>query len=182
MSGQRLSHSSSFRRPRRRHRATNGTLDVGGAALVEAWDLNNSREWLAGVAAGVENRLWRTLRLRLEGWVVRALQESADGWVRGFDVGPRWRWGTGRARPFADLSVGLSDSTIEVPPRGTRFNFVARAGGGVQVSLGGRASLDVGARWLHLSNNGREGRQRNPDIQSLGAVVAVGWSYLKPVH
>jgi len=152
-------------------------IDVAGTALVEAWDLNENREWLAGVTTGVEHRLWRALRLRLEVWFIRILQEEADSWVGGFDIGPRWRWGTGRVRPFADIGIGLSHATVAVPPRGTRFNFAARAGGGLQVQLGDRARLDVGARWLHLSNNGREGRDRNPDIQALGTAVAVGWSY-----
>ena len=149
-------------------------VDVGGAALVEAWDLNDHREWLTGVTAGMENRLWRTLRLRLEGWFIRSLQEGADGWVAGFDIGPRWRWGTGRARPFADLSVGLST------PRGAarRHSFQLRRSSG-RWTAGGPGRTGKTRRWrgrLHLSNNGREGRQRNPDIQSLGAVVAVGWS------
>jgi hypothetical protein len=31
----------------------------------------------------------------------------------------------------------------------------------------------AGFRWIHLSNNGREGHDRNPDIQALGGYAAV---------
>lgn len=151
-------------------------VDVGAITLVEAWDLNEQRESLTGVVAGLERRVWRTLGLRGEGWILRAFQDGDDAWVAGFGIGPRWRWGTGNVRPFVDLGAGLSHATAMVPPRGTKFNFVAQAGGGVQVGLG-RVRVDLGARWLHLSNNGREGRASNPDIQALGAVVAIGWSY-----
>jgi len=151
-------------------------VDVGGMALVEAWDVNQQRESLAGVTAGVERRVWQTLGLRLEGWIVRAFQTGDDAWVRGFGIGPRWRWGSGNLRPFVDLAVGLSHATAGVPPGGTQFNYAALAGGGFQIGRG-RPRFDVGARWLHLSNNGRESRARNPDVQALGAVVAIGWSY-----
>jgi hypothetical protein len=151
-------------------------IDVGGTALVEVWDLNAQREVLAGAIGGVERRVWQTLRLRVEGWLLRGFQEADDAWSAGFTIGPRWRWGAGAFRPFAELGVGLSQSTEPVPPGGTRFNYVAQTGGGIQVTFGD-AQLDVGARWLHLSNNGREGRDRNPDIQSLGTVVAIGWSH-----
>ena len=150
-------------------------VDVGAIILVEAWDLNANREALAGAAAGVERRVWRTLRLRVDGWLLRGFQEGDDAWTAGFTLGPRWRWGTGSVRPFAELGVGLSQSTEPIPPGGTRFNYVAQAGGGIQVNVGD-TQLDVGARWLHLSNNGREGRDRNPDNQALGTVVAIGWS------
>src|SRR5262245_52170556 len=115
-------------RPAVAAQANEWQIDIAGAALAEAWDLNENRERLTGLAAGVENRLWRTLRLRVEVWFLRSFQDGPDSWVRGFDVGPRWRWGTGSVRPFADVGVGLSDATVAVPPGGTRFNFVARAG------------------------------------------------------
>jgi hypothetical protein len=31
-----------------------------------------------------------------------------------------------------------------------------------------RTQLLVGLRWVHVSNNGIAGRQRNPDIEALG--------------
>jgi len=75
---------------------------------------------------------------------------------------------------IVDLAVGLSDSTVAVPKRGTTFNYLIVGGAGVE--LPGRAmTVDLGLRWLHVSNNGREGSGRNPDIQSLGITAGVSW-------
>jgi hypothetical protein len=154
-----------------------GGVDVAAAALTEAWDLNGERETLAGVIAGVEQRLWRAFFLRVEGTVLRVSQQSEDAWLRGVSVGTRLRWGTGRVVPFVDLAVGASHATERVPPAGTQFNLLAQAGGGARIALSETLGVDLAARWFHVSNNGREGRARNPDIQSLGAVVAVGWRW-----
>ena len=151
-------------------------VDVGAALLREAWDLNGSTESLAGVVAGVDRRVWRGLSVRGELLALRVMQDDADGWLGGFTVGTRMRWGSARVRPVVDVAVGLSNATRPVPPRGTSFNYVAAIGAGVEVPLR-PAVVTVTGRWLHASNNGREGRHRNPDIQSLGAVVSVGWEY-----
>ena len=69
-----------------------------------------------------------------------------------------------RQRGMAHASVVLAVLLFELPAAGVEM----------PVRL---AIVTVTARWLHASNNGRESRQRNPDIQSLGAVVSVGWEY-----
>jgi hypothetical protein len=91
-------------------------------------------------------------------------------------VGTRGRWGRGSLRPVVDVAVGLSNATRPVPPRGTSFNYLAAIGAGFEMAPR-PAVVTVTGRWWHASNNGREGRQRNPDIQSLGVVVGVGWEY-----
>jgi hypothetical protein len=150
----------------------NWHLDGGIAALVEAWDENEARESLAGVVAGIDRRVWKALAVRTEGVVLRVSQTGGDAWLRGFTIGVRNRWQPRRVAPFVELAAGLSDSTRPVPPNGTAFNFLIVSGGGVEIALG-RASLDLGARWLHVSNNGREGN-RNPDIQTLGLMIGIG--------
>jgi hypothetical protein len=151
-------------------------IDVGVAGLREAWDFNESTESLAGAVAGVDRRVWRGVAVRGELLALRVIQDDEGSWLRGFTVGTRMRWGQGSLRPLVDLSVGLSTATQPVPARGTRFNYLAAVGAGVELPLG-RARLTVTGRWLHASNNGREGRHRNPDIQSLGGVVSIGWEY-----
>jgi hypothetical protein len=52
----------------------------------------------------------------------------------------------------------------------------------MRARVGYRAShmmLDVtaGARWLHLSNAGSEGRRQNPDIRSPGGFAGCGWCF-----
>ena len=147
-------------------------LDAGAAGLVEAWDDNEARESLAGAVAGVDYRVWKALAIRTEGVVLRVIQTGRDAWLRGFTIGVRQRWPHPRATPFVELAAGLSDSTRPVPPAGTAFNFLLVSGGGVEI-LHGRVALDLGARWFHVSNNGRGGN-RNPDIQTLGLVIGIG--------
>ena len=124
----------------------------------------------------MDRRVWRGLSVRGELLALRVMQADDDGWLRGFTVGTRLRWGQAGLRPVVDVAVGLSSATRPVPPRGTRFNYLAVIGTGVEMPLRALV-LSVTGRWLHASNNGREGRHQNPDIQSLGAVVGVGWEY-----
>lgn len=147
-------------------------VDAGGTGLVEAWDLNGARESVAGVVAGVDRRVSKALAVRTEGVVLRVSETGPDAWLRGFTVGVRNRWPRRGATPFVELAAGLSSSTRPVPPEGTAFNFLLVSGGGVEIPLG-RVSLDLGARWFHVSNNGRGGN-RNPDIQTLGLVIGMG--------
>lgn len=152
-------------------------LDVAASAVVEAWDLNGGRESLAGVTAAVERQVWRPVGVRAETLALRVRQAGPDRWLRGVTLGGRARWGSGRVTPFVDLAVGLASAAGPVPPGGTTRNYLALAGAGARVPLSARWGLDLGGRWFHVSNNGREGRHRNPDIQALGATIAVGWSY-----
>ena len=43
--------------------------------------------------------------------------------------------------------------------------------------LTSRISLTGGVRWFHLSNNGREGMERNPDIQAVGGYAAMAVAF-----
>jgi hypothetical protein len=146
---------------------------AGATALVESWDYNESREALTGLVVGIDRHVWRALAMRVEGTVLHIAQDTPDAWLRGGTIGARARWSRSFGHPFIDIAVGLSHSTRDIPVRGTASNFLILAGAGVEVPF--RAiSLELAARWLHVSNNGRAGRHRNPDIQALGAVVAIG--------
>jgi hypothetical protein len=156
--------------------AQSWTVDAGTAVLPEAWDYNESREVLAGAIVGADRHVWRPLAARVEGLLLRVAQEPRHTRSAGFTVGVRSRWRTGRRHPFADLGVGLSQGSSALPPRGTRFNYVIAAGGGVMTPMG-RGWLQIGARWLHLSNAGRVGKDRNPDIQAIGLTLGVVWPF-----
>jgi hypothetical protein len=143
--------------------------------LREAWDSNRSTETLVGLIVGADRRIWRGVAIRGELLALRIVQEADDAWLGGFTAGTRMRW-LSRARPFIDIAVGVAQATTPVPPEGTRFNYLAVIGAGVERSIG-PALVSVTGRWVHASNNGRDGRHLNPDIQSLGAVVSVGWEH-----
>jgi len=148
-------------------------VDAGGTALVEAWDLNESGEALAGVILGVDRSVWKGLAIRAETNVTRIEQEGPNAWLTGATLGTRARWSRSFGRPFVDLAFGFSGATHETPLRGTASNYLIVSGGGIELPAG-RISLELAARWFHISNAGRHGARRNPDIQSLGVVVAIG--------
>lgn len=144
--------------------------------LREVWDFNGATEALGGVVAGVDRRAWRGVALRGEVMALRVWQDSGDAWLRGFTVGTRIRWNARRTRPLLDVAVGLSHATRPVPVGGTQFNYLAVIGAGIERPVGA-TMVGVTGRWVHASNNGREGRHLNPDIQSLGVLVSVGWEH-----
>jgi hypothetical protein len=152
------------------------TADVTAASYVEAWDFNDGTEHLAGVHAGVDRPVWRELAVRGEALFLRVHQPGEDAWVRGGTLSMRVRRGIRPGRFFAELGGGVAWATVPVPPSGTERNYVLSAGAGIEIPFT-RVHLMAAGRWLHLSNNGREGRARNPDIQSLGAFVGVGWRF-----
>jgi hypothetical protein len=151
-------------------------LDLGVAVLGEAWDFNGSRETLLGVAGGLDRVVWRGVAVRGELLGLRVMQAREDAWLGGFAVGTRMRWRTGLKRPFIDVAVGLAQASAAVPPTGTQFNYLALIGAGLERQVG-TMMVSVTGRWLHASNNGREGRHRNPDVQTLGVLLGVGWEH-----
>jgi hypothetical protein len=151
-------------------------VDLAGTFLGEAWDLNGSTEWLGGFIAGLDRRVWRGVAIRGEALALRVWQRGDDAWLGGATIGTRMRWPRRVVSPVVDVAVGLSQANRPLPPRGTSFNYLAVIGGGIEVPVR-PVFLTVTGRWLHASNNGRDGRDRNPDIQSLGLVFGVGWRY-----
>ena len=161
-------------------------FDAGGigiefalGAFNEAWNLNDRREWLVDGTASV----WWAFRdgamLVTEFHAARVFQNpSRAAWVNGFTPLLRWRLlEPGAWTLFVDVGPGISWSDTTVPPRGTRFNYLLLAGSGLARRLGRQSHAIVGFRWLHVSNNGREGRGRNPDIEALGGYAGVSLSF-----
>lgn len=170
-----------------RERGTLG-LEIAGGLFVEAWNLNERRESLAGGRAGVSWCVIDDLAVLFEFHALRVFQEpDRAAFVSGFTPVVRWYLaGSPHRSPasaaaewslFAELGPGISWSDTRVPPRGTGFNYLLLAGSGVMVRLGRQAHLVTGFRWLHISNNGREGRARNPDIEALGGYAGVAVSF-----
>jgi hypothetical protein len=74
---------------------------------------------------------------------------------------------------FLEGEVGVSESDTYVPPRGTRFNYVALGAAGATIRLRPGLHLLTGMKLLHVSNNGLAGRNRNPDIEAVGPHASV---------
>jgi len=151
-------------------------LEFAGGLFGEAWNLNDQRETLVSGSAGVWWTFVPRTSVLVEFQAMRIFQHAdRDAFVNGLTTVVRWhalvrdRW-----TMFVDVGPGISWSDTTTPPRGTRFNYLALAGTGVLARIGRQSQALFGFRWLHLSNNGREGRGRNPDIEALGGYA--GWS------
>ena len=150
-------------------------VEVSGQFLVEAWDLNVSKESLFGGTVGLGYALAERWQINAELSFLRVSQDTSyDVLLSAVSGIVRWRaYQDGPVSIFLEIGPGVSYASDEVPAGGTRFNLVLQAGGGMKYRLVPRVNLVGGLRWLHLSNNGLNGRDKNPDIQALG--MYLGW-------
>jgi len=148
---------------------------LAGGGFVEAWDFNLARERLAGVVASLGYFVFDGWSINLEATAHHVEQEHArNGLLVGVSPILRWHLATsGPLSAFADLGPGVSHATRPVPARGTRFNYLLQAGGGITYRLRPGLHAVTAIRWFHVSNNGRRGRGRNPDIQAVGGYAGL---------
>jgi hypothetical protein len=147
-------------------------------AALEAWNYNPSHEEIYGLVQGITYGLRDGLVLTARQRLYYLSQRLNDSRVLGLTAGLRVRvHRQQRVSSFLQFDLGISDAAIAVPPRGTRFNYIALGGGGVLVSLKPRVHLIATLELMHISNAGLKGPDRNPDIEaigpSLGLVIAL---------
>ena len=100
-------------------------------AALEAWNYNPSHEELYGLIQGVTYGLRDGLVLTVRQRLMYVSQRRNDSRVLGMTAGLRGRiYHRGRASAFLQFDLGVSDAAVAVPPRGTRFNYLALGGGG----------------------------------------------------
>ena len=143
-------------------------------AALEAWNYNPSHEELygliQGVTYGIRNGLVLTVRQRL----IYVSQRRNDSRVLGITGGLRGRiYRRGRASAFLQFDLGVSDAAVAVPPRGTRFNYLALGGGGFTWRINKRLDAITTLEVIHISNAGIAGPDRNPDIEAIGPSVGL---------
>ena len=151
-------------------------LELTASYLVEAWDLNGTpRDRLVGGSTAVSlpfRESWAAVSELLGARVVR--QTPPDATLVGLLALLRKRLTDGPHLSFVvEGGIGASYASVEVPDRGTRFNYLLEAGAGVSHPVGRRTSLMLKIRLLHLSNNSLKGRDHNPDVQALGAQAGI---------
>lgn len=154
------------------------TIEFGLGWLDEAWNLNERREWLVAGSASLWWACSDRLAVGAEFQHARVFQRTPDAFVQGlsplvrFEVIERPAW-----RIYVEAGPGISWSDLDVPPRGTRFNYLFQGGAGVMRRIGRNAHVVGAFRFLHLSNHFREGRERNPDLETLGAFTGLSVSF-----
>ncbi len=79
---------------------------------------------------------------------------------------------------FANIGAGLLGATNEVPPGGSEFNFMPRAGMGFTLRLGdGPERLTGGIQWQHFSNGRIFGSDRNPGTDAVMFYLGVTFPF-----
>jgi hypothetical protein len=149
-------------------------LELSTDLALETWNYNSNREEMYGIAPGITYGLPKGLVLTAGGPLYYISQRGADAFLLGATVGVRGRIARrGRTSAFWEFQVGVSHADTHTPPRGTRFNYLALGGGGVTVRVGPHAHLLAALKWVHVSNNGLAGRDRNPDIEAVGPRLGI---------
>jgi Lipid A 3-O-deacylase (PagL) len=149
-------------------------VELTGQVELETWNYNTNHEELYGLITGLTYGLGKGVVITATAPVTYVSQRSVDGLLLGGTIGVRGRvYRRTRLSIYWEFSVGVSQADTVVPPRGTRFNYIAQGGGGVTLRVAHRLHALAAVRWIHLSNNGLAGRDRNPDIEAVGAHVGV---------
>jgi hypothetical protein len=153
-------------------RAWHLDLTVHGAGEVANY--NGNHEEMLGAFAGFTYGIREGLAVRIATPLYYVWQRGTDGYLFGVTGGLRGRFVKKRRwSAFWEFEVGVSEADTYVPPRGTRFNYLAIGGGGMTVRIRPGLHLLGGLRFVHVSNNSLAGRSRNPDIEALGPTIGV---------
>jgi len=143
--------------------------EIATQGALEAWNYNGSHEELLGLEEGLTYGIRDGLALKLTQRVTYVSQRANDTWVLGLTGGVRGRiYRRGGLSVFLGAELGISDTSIATPPRGTRFNYLAVGGGGILVRLRPRLYAVSSLQLTHLSNDNLKGPGRNPDIEAIG--------------
>jgi hypothetical protein len=149
-------------------------LELGTYGALETWNYNGSHEELSAIVPGVGYGLGKGVVLVGRGLLSYIGQRGPDGFLLGTTIGARGRiFRRRRWSLFWEADIGISHSDTVVPRRGTRFNYLALGGVGTTVHLAHGLHLLSGLRWIHISNAGLAGRDRNPDIEAVGVQMGV---------
>ena len=151
-------------------------IEAAVAPLVEIWNLNGHREPMLEVSAAFWGAVSDRFLLGVEFQHGFVFQHTPGAFVQGISPLIRWRFAD---QPnwdwFIEAGPGASWSDLDTPPRGTRFNYLFQAGVGAMRQFGRSQNIVLAYRFLHLSNNHREGREHNPDLEMMG--LYAGWTF-----
>ena len=153
-------------------------LDLTVHNAFEVANYNDNHEEMFGEFAGFTYGIREGLAVKVAAPLYYVWQRGTDGYLFGVTGGLRGRLAKkGRWSAFWEFELGVSEADTYVPPRGTRFNYLAIGGGGLTVRIRPGIHLLGGLRFVHLSNNGLAGRSRNPDIEALGPTMGVLYGF-----
>jgi hypothetical protein len=145
-------------------------VEIGGALLSEAWNFNGNYEWIGdgSFAMWWAFKQGHALVVEFHAFGVHQARPRA-AFVNGIMPIYRVRLFEGeKTSMFVELGAGVSWSDTDVPPRGTKFNYLIVTSAGLTHKLNDQIYAIASARVLHLSNASLMGPNRNPDIEAVG--------------
>jgi lipid A 3-O-deacylase len=137
--------------------------------------------FLGKALTGEMGRGWRRGQLEFGADFLPVFVQLAPQRIYGVGLDPMvLRWNSslhrGRVTPFVELAGGGLHTSQNLPAGDTsNFNFIARAGGGLQVATGHAQAFEIACRWWHISNANLG--TRNPEFN--GIQVSLGWHWFK---
>jgi hypothetical protein len=153
-------------------------LDLTGHGGIETWNYNISHEDVLGLFAGMTYGIREGLAVKIGSPLYYVWQRDTDAYLFGLTWGLRGRLvKKAKWSAFWEFEVGVSEADTYVPPRGTRFNYLAIGGGGLTMRVRPGVHILGGLRWVHVSNNGLAGRSRNPDLEAVGPTVGLLYGF-----
>ncbi len=155
------------------------TVEISGLYFVESWDFNNRpRDFVQGASLDFVQPVHGGWSAVFEGLALHVSQRPPSAIVGGACALVRRRVARYRDTTFfLEVGGGVSYASVVVPERGTRFNYPLQAGAGARHALGNRAGAIVDLRFFHLSNNGLNGSNHNPDIEALGGRAGIYFAF-----
>jgi opacity protein-like surface antigen len=84
---------------------------------------------------------------------------------------------SGRIGLFAEGSIGGVVYDKQYPTGGTHWNIMSRLGGSLSYSLSERAVLELGYRYMHISNGMMDTPDRNPAVDSQGVTLGLQYRF-----
>ncbi|MCA1652229.1 MAG: hypothetical protein LC753_18875, partial [Acidobacteria bacterium] len=109
-------------------------LELGGHAAFETWNYNISHEEMYAVVSGMTYGIRQGVAITATAPLYYVSQRGVDAYLLGVTVGLRGRvYHRSRVSAFVEFDVGVSEADTYVPPRGTRFNYLALGAAGATI-------------------------------------------------
>jgi len=132
-----------------------------GHMLGHVWGQNN---WLRG-----------NWEFRLELFAGAQFSPSTQ-WIVGLTPHLRYNFATGtRWVPFVDGGVGVTGTGIGDPDLSSTFEFNLQGGAGVQWFITNNVSINLEARYLHMSDAGI--KQPNLGLNGITGLIGISWFF-----
>ena len=154
----------------------NGEDPFAAAPMFEIWNINEEHEQVLEATASFWGAIGKKVALGVEFHHAWVFQDAPGAFVQGVSPLVRVKL-TGKPvmNWYVETGPGVSWSDLATPARGTKFNYLFQAGTGLIRRVGRTSHVTLAYRFFHLSNNGREGKDHNPDLEMMGGYF--GWSF-----